>query len=94
VSTILVGRRKWHGWVVAAANSAVICVIGIRTAQTGFVPANIFCLVIYGYNIVQWRAAGKSEAPQLEVPQFKDPQPKDSPAEALSDTLIRQPGTV
>ena len=28
LSTILVGRRCWEGWVLAAANSAIICVIG------------------------------------------------------------------
>jgi hypothetical protein len=55
VSTVLVGRRKWQGWIVASANSAVICLIAVRTAQTGFVPANLFCLAIYGYNIAKWR---------------------------------------
>src|SRR5689334_22332620 len=83
-STVLIGRRKWQGWLVAAANSAVVCVIGVRTAQTGFVPANLFCLAIYGYNIFQWRATAKKDASPR----------KDSPAKALSDTLIRQPGTV
>ena len=53
-STVMIGRRKWQGWVVAAANSVIICVIGLRTAQTGFIPANVFCLALYGYNIFQW----------------------------------------
>jgi hypothetical protein len=56
LSTVLVGRRMWQGWVVASANSAIICVIALRTAQVGFVPANIFCLAIYGYNIAKWRS--------------------------------------
>jgi hypothetical protein len=55
LSTALVGRRMWQGWIVASANSAVICVIAFRTAQLGFVPANLFCLAIYGYNIAKWR---------------------------------------
>ena len=55
LSTILVGRRMWQGWIIASANSAVICVIAFRTAQIGFVPANLFCLAIYGYNIAKWR---------------------------------------
>jgi hypothetical protein len=55
VSTVLVGRRMWQGWIVASANSEVICLIAVRTAQTGFVPANLFCLAIYGYNIAKWR---------------------------------------
>jgi nicotinamide riboside transporter PnuC len=54
-STILVGRRKWQGWVVAAINSVIISVIGLRTGQWGLVPANIFCLAIYAYNLRTWR---------------------------------------
>lgn len=54
-STLLVGRRMWQGWLVAGANSLVICWIGMRTTQTGFIPANLFCLAIYAYNIARWR---------------------------------------
>lgn len=55
VSTILVGRKLWHGWVVAGVNSVLICIIGIRTAQFGFVPANLFCIALYSYNFRAWR---------------------------------------
>jgi len=55
VSTILVGRHYWHGWALAALNSVIICVIALRTSQTGFIPANLFCLALYAYNITQWR---------------------------------------
>jgi hypothetical protein len=54
-STVLVGRRLWHGWIVAGVNSLLICYIGLKTSQTGFIPANLFCLAMYGYNIMQWR---------------------------------------
>jgi hypothetical protein len=57
VSTILVGRRCWEGWVLAGINSAIICVIGVKTAQLGFVPANLFCIVLYGLNLRAWRKA-------------------------------------
>src|SRR5690348_2455288 len=57
LSTVLVGRRRWQGWVVAGANSAIISLIGLRTGQWGFVPANAFCIAIYLYNIRKWRAA-------------------------------------
>jgi hypothetical protein len=55
----------WQGWVVAAINSVIICAIGLRTGQWGFVPANVFCLAIYAYNLRSWRipagaAAGES----------------------------------
>lgn len=57
VSTILVGRRCWEGWILAALNSVLICIIGIKTSQWGFVPANLFCIVLYGLNLRTWRKA-------------------------------------
>ncbi len=57
LSTILIGKRCWEGWVLAAVNSVIICVIGFRTAQLGFIPANLFCLVLYGVNLHTWRKA-------------------------------------
>jgi len=59
-STILIGRRCWEGWVVAAANSLIICVIGLRTAQLGFIPANLFCIVLYAVNLRTWRKVESS----------------------------------
>jgi hypothetical protein len=61
-STVLIGRRKWQGWIVAGVNSLIISVIGVRTAQTGFIPANLFCIAIYGYNILQWRKSSPTTA--------------------------------
>ena len=57
ISTLLVGKRYWEGWVLAAVNSLIICIIGFRTAQLGFIPANLFCLVLYAYNLRSWRNA-------------------------------------
>lgn len=54
-STILIGKRCWEGWLLAAINSVVICSIAVKTAQTGFIPANLFCIVLYGYNLRSWR---------------------------------------
>ena len=62
VGTVLLGRKLWQGWVIAALNSAVVCVIGIRTAQFGFVPANLLCIALYTGNLVRWRLR-----PQLET---------------------------
>ncbi len=61
LSTFLVGRRKWQGWIVAGANSVIICVIGWQTSQTGFIPANVFCLGMYGYNVMHWRTKAPSD---------------------------------
>lgn len=54
-STVMVGKRLWQGWILAAFNSIVISFIGFHTGQWGFIPANVFCLLIYCYNIHQWR---------------------------------------
>jgi hypothetical protein len=55
ISTLLVGRKLWQGWVVAALNSVIICIIGMRTAQFGFLPANLFCIALYAHNLWSWR---------------------------------------
>jgi hypothetical protein len=55
LGTILLGKKLWQGWVVAAVNSAVVCVIGLRTAQFGFVPANLVCIALYTSNLLHWR---------------------------------------
>ena len=57
VSTVLIGRRYWEGWVLAGINSAVVCVIGFKTSQLGFIPANVFCIVLYGFNLRSRRRA-------------------------------------
>src|SRR5579871_636886 len=55
VSTVLLGKRLWQGWVIAGANSIVVCIIGMKTAQFGLVPANIFCIGLYAINLWKWR---------------------------------------
>ena len=55
LSTMLVGKKLWHGWIVAGVNSLLICIIGMRTAQFGFIPANVFCIALYSYNLWTWR---------------------------------------
>ena len=57
VSTILIGKRLWYGWIVAGVNSLIICVIGIHTGQFGFIPANLFCLALYAWNLRSWTRA-------------------------------------
>jgi hypothetical protein len=62
LSTILVGRKLWTGLVVAAVNSVIFCVIGIRTAQFGFIPANLFCIAVYGVSLRSWMRHGSRSA--------------------------------
>jgi hypothetical protein len=78
-STVLIGRRVWQGWVVAGVNSAIICCIGLRTGQWGFVPANLFCIAIYIYNVSKWRREGFSLKTAV------------SQTEPQSDRLIKLP---
>ncbi|MGA9414922.1 MAG: hypothetical protein WBV60_09550 [Terriglobales bacterium] len=59
-STILVGRRCWEGWAVAGVNGVLICIIGFRTDQLGFIPANVFCIVVSAINLRAWRKSGVS----------------------------------
>jgi hypothetical protein len=66
VATILIGKKLWQGWVVAALNSAVVCVIGVRTAQFGFVPANLLCIALYAGNLFHWRFKSQSSPANLE----------------------------
>lgn len=66
LSTVLVGRRQWTGLVVAGINSAILCVIGLRTAQFGFIPANLFCIAVYIVSLRSWmRGDRPSDKPGL-----------------------------
>ena len=54
--------------MLAAANSLIICVIGLRTAQLGFIPANLFCIVLYAVNVRTWRKTEVSDQrPQVSA---------------------------
>ena len=54
LSTILVGQKRWTGLVVASVNSVIVCVIGLKTGQLGFIPANLFCIAVYAFSIRSW----------------------------------------
>lgn len=67
LSTILVARKQWTGLLVAGANSLIVCLIGMRTAQFGFIPANLFCIGIYAFSFRSWL----KDPRQLGVPKAK-----------------------
>jgi len=54
-AAILLGQKRWQGWLVAGINSILVCDIALNTSQTGFIPANVFCVALYAYNILGWR---------------------------------------
>jgi hypothetical protein len=45
-------------------NAMIMCMIGLRTGQLGFIPANLFCIAISFGNLRAWRkeAPASSEA--------------------------------
>jgi hypothetical protein len=67
LATVLIGKRLWHGWVIAAINSAVVCVIGVRTSQFGFVPANLLCIALYTSNLFNWRSRSQPPSGTKDV---------------------------
>jgi hypothetical protein len=54
LATILLGRKSWTGLLVAIVNSLIVCLIGLRTSQFGFIPANLFCICVYAFSIRSW----------------------------------------
>jgi hypothetical protein len=54
-ATILLGKKRWQGWLIAGINSVVVCDIALNTSQLGLIPANVFCVALCTYNIVGWR---------------------------------------
>jgi hypothetical protein len=54
LATTLVGRKSWTGLLISIVNSLVVCVIGVRTSQFGFIPANLFCVCVYAFSIRSW----------------------------------------
>lgn len=65
LSTVLVARKHWSGLLVAGINSVIICLIGLRTSQFGFIPANLFCIGIYGFNFRSWLRSPAVAKPTL-----------------------------
>ncbi len=54
LSTILIAKKEWTGFIFAAINCLIISFIAFETHQIGFIPANIFCIVIYAFSIRAW----------------------------------------
>jgi hypothetical protein len=54
LATILLARKSWIGLLIAIVNSVVVCAIALRTSQLGFIPANLFCICVYGFSMRSW----------------------------------------
>ena len=54
LATVLLGRKSWTGLLISIINSMIVCVIGFRTSQFGFIPANLICICVYAFSIRSW----------------------------------------
>jgi hypothetical protein len=54
LATVLVGRKSWTGLLISIVNSLIVCLIGFRTSQFGFIPANLVCICVYAFSIRSW----------------------------------------
>ena len=54
LATVLVSRKSWTGLLISIVNSMIVCLIGFRTAQFGFIPANLLCVCVYAFGIRSW----------------------------------------
>src|SRR5258708_28126650 len=91
-ATILLGQKRWQGWMIAGINSILICDIAFNTSQLGFIPANVFCVGLYAYNILAWRkqirAHRELERLSLSIQAGATPTHKDD----LYDSASQVPG--
>jgi hypothetical protein len=54
LATILLERKSWIGLLIAIANRLIVCAIGLRTSQLGFIPVNLFCIGVYAFSMRLW----------------------------------------
>jgi hypothetical protein len=54
LATILLARKSWIGLLIAIVNSLIVCAIGLRTSQLGFIPANLFSICVYAFSMRPW----------------------------------------
>src|ERR1700757_1738821 len=54
LATVLLGRNSWTGLPISFGNSLIVCVIGFRTSQFGFIPANLIRICVYAFSIRSW----------------------------------------
>jgi hypothetical protein len=83
LATILLARKSWIGLLVAIVNSLIVCAIGLRTSQLGFIPANLFCICVYAFSMRPWLKeqthTNRDQAPRQDSGSVAD-RPRMSPA--------------
>jgi len=91
-AAILLGQKRWQGWLLAAINSILICEIALNTSQLGFIPANVFCVALYAYNILGWRKQIKAGRELQRLPVLINA--SGASRHAISAPQMRRPSSV
>lgn len=74
-SMLAVGQRKWQGWGLAFVNSLAVCILAVQVEpkQWALIPTNVFCLVIYTRNLIEWRRADQQRSTDRPARRNSDP---------------------
>jgi hypothetical protein len=101
LATILLARKSWIGLLVAIVNSLIVCAIGLRTSQLGFIPANLFCICAYAFSMRSWLReqthTNQDQAPRQDSgsasdgPQMSPPMQHRTAAGTATDSAPRHP---
>jgi hypothetical protein len=96
LATILLARKSWIGLLVAIANSLIVCVIGLRTSQLGFIPANLFWIGVYAFSMRSWLKerthANRDQAQRqksLVIPTHNDAPQKGLPSSHSRSSILK-----
>jgi hypothetical protein len=101
LATILLARKSWIGLLIAIANSLIVCAIGLRTSQLGFIPANLFCICAYAFSMRSWLReqthTNRDQAPRQDSgsasdgPRMSPPMQHRTAAGTATDVAPRHP---
>jgi hypothetical protein len=82
LATVLVGRKSWPGLLISIVNSLIVCLIGFRTSQFGFIPANLICICVYAFSIRSW--IKKTNTHRIAEPVIRVIQGNTEPTECVA----------
>jgi hypothetical protein len=54
LSTFVLGKKKWYGWLISATTNALFVVLNARAHLWGVVPVSLFCCILNLWNMVKW----------------------------------------
>lgn len=60
----LAGSRSWYGWALGVLAQLGWLTFGLISGQYGFIISAVAYGVVYGRNLLRWRAEKKAETPE------------------------------